>query len=162
MQAMVNELGIDNGAIAKLFDGNDLYILKQANLPSQFPIEGTNSNKVAIIYSSLTPLANDDRDQLFKILGALKLDPTAVGLVNLTDVAAPAFTNLAKQLNCTYMLVFGATPADMGMLVAAKRYVELPMQGVRILFSDSLETLRADPKRKRYLWDCLQVMFGLK
>lgn len=159
---MVNETDMDNGAIAKLFDGNDLYVLKQGSLSGQFPVEGTNSNKVAIVYSSLIPLHNEDRDQLYKILGALKLDPTAVGLVNLTDVSAPAFTNIAKQLNCTYMLVFGATPADMGMLVAAKRYVELPMQGVRILFSDSLETLRADPKRKRYLWDCLQVMFAIK
>lgn len=159
---MVNETDLDNGAIAQLFDGSDLYVLKQGSLSGQFPVEGTNSNKVAIVYSSLIPLHNEDRDQLYKILGALKLDPTAVGLVNLTDVSAPAFTNIAKQLNCTYMLVFGATPADMGMLVAAKRYVELPMQGVRILFSDSLETLRADPKRKRYLWDCLQVMFAIK
>jgi hypothetical protein len=159
---MVSELDIDNGAVANLFDGNDLYILKQSNGSVQFPIDGTNSNGVAIVYNSLTTLSEEDRDQLYKILGALKLEQTAIGLVNLTDVPAPAFTNLAKRLKCDYMLVFGATPADMGMLVAAKRYVELPMQNVRILFSDSLELLRADSKRKRYLWDCLQVMFAIK
>jgi DNA polymerase III psi subunit len=159
---MVNELDIDNDAVANLFDGNDLYILKQGRGSAQFSIDGSNSNGVAIVYNSLTSLGAEDRDQLNKILSALKLDPNGVGMVNLNNVPAPAFTNLAKQLNCKYMLVFGATPADMGMLVAAKRYIELPMQNVRILFSDSLETLRADSKRKRYLWDCLQLMFAIK
>lgn len=159
---MANEPYIDNGGISQLFDGTDLYILKQENGAIEFPIEGTNNNGVAVVYNSFAPLHPDDKDQLNKILAALKLDPAGIGLVNLENVSPPAFTNIAKQLGCNYMLVFGATPADMGMLVAAKRYIVLPMQGVKIIFSDSLELLRQDAKRKRYLWDCLQVMFGLK
>ncbi len=159
---MADEAQIDNGAITKLFEGNDLYIVKQGNAADEFPIEGSNTNGVAIVYSSNASMPAEDREQLNKILAALKLDPAAVGMVNIANVAPPVFTNIVKRLNCKYMLVFGATPVDLGMLVAAKRYVELPMQGVQVLFSDSIELLRQDAKRKRYLWDCLQVTFGLK
>lgn len=159
---MANEAQIDNGAITKLFDGNDLYVIKQGNVGDEFPIEGNATNGVAIVYNSDAPMVSEDREQLDKILAALKLNPADVGMVNIANVAPPVFTNITKQLNCQYMLVFGATPVDLGMLVAAKRYIELPMQGVKVLFSDSIELLRQDAKRKRYLWDCLQVTFGLK
>lgn len=159
---MANTAQIDNGAITKLFEGNDLYVVKQGNNADEFPVEGSGANEVAIVYNSSAPMGSEDREQLFKILAALKLNPNEVGMVNIAHVAPPVFTNIVKRLQCRYMIVFGATPADLGMLVAAKRYIELPMQGVKVLFSDSIELLREDAKRKRYLWDCLQVTFGLK
>ncbi len=159
---MTDDLYIDSGAIAQLFDGQDLYLLKPENGLSGFPIEGTNTNSVAIVYHSATGIAPEDKEQLYKILAALKLDPTAIALINLADVQGPGFSTVARATGCRYLLVFGATPADMSIFVAAKRYVEINMQGVRILFSDSLELLRAEAQRKRYLWDTLQVMFGLK
>lgn len=159
---MANTAQIDNGAVAKLFEGNDLYVIKQGNAGHEFPIEGKATNRVAVVYNSDVAMSSDDREQLNKILAALKLNPDDVGMVNVADVPPPVFTNITRRLSCNYMIVFGATPVDLGMLVAAKRYIELPMQGVKILFSDSIELLRQDAKRKRYLWDCLQVTFGLK
>lgn len=159
---MANELAIDNGAIAQLFQGNDVYVLPPQGAVGGFPIVGSGTNGVAVVYNQTDGLGAEDQEQLYKILAALKLDTAAIALINLAQVPAPAFSNIVRQTQCQYLLVFGATPADMGMLVAAKRYVELNMQGARILFSDSLELLRQDPKRKRYLWDCLQVVFRLK
>ncbi len=159
---MANEVQLDNGALTKLFEGNDLYMVKEGNAADELHVEGSNANGVVIVYNSTEIMGQEDREQLNKILAALKLDPAAVGMVNIANVAPPVFTSIVKHLNCKYMLVFGATPVELGMLVAAKRYVELPIQGVQVLFSDSIELLRQDAKRKRYLWDCLQITFGLK
>jgi hypothetical protein len=160
---MTNPLDIEAGAIAQLYGGVDLYLLKPNMGMVEFPMEGTNTNGVAVAYHSPTEMEPEDKDQLYKIISAgLKLDPTAVALINLAQVPAPAFANIVSQTGCKYLLVFGATPADMSMLVAAKRYIVLSMQGVKVIFSDSIEVLRNDGQRKRYLWDCLQLMFGLK
>lgn len=159
---MTTSPDIENGALIQLFEGFDLYNIQPEKGSDSFKMDGNNANGVAVVYKGIDTMGADDIDQLNKILAALKLNPADITSINIEDVPAPVFASIAQRTQCKYMLVFGGTPADLGMLVAAKRYIELNLQGVKVLFSDSLPVLRNDAQRKRYLWDCLQITFGLK
>lgn len=159
---MTTNPDLENGALVQLFEGFDLYNIQPQNSPDSFIFKGNNGNGVAVAYKGAENMALEDQEQLNKILAALKLNPADIASIDINNVNAPVFATIALRTQCKYLLVFGATPVDLGMLVAAKRYVELNLQGVKVLFSDSLPVLRNDPQRKRYLWDCLQATFGLK
>ena len=106
------------------------------------------------------PAAAANRDFLAKILAAANLNLAQDALlaeipVNEARVIAPDLnTHQPKQV-----LVFGLSPAQLGLSFEVPAYQPFNFYGCTWLFADRLSTLEPDKTKKTQLWTALKQMF---
>lgn len=64
-----------------------------------------------------------------------------------------------KEKHGEHILVFGLSPAEIGIVADFPRYVPTPFYGSTFLFADALAVLEPDKVLKGKLWQALQQMF---
>ncbi|MGH1339372.1 MAG: hypothetical protein ACRBFS_24850 [Aureispira sp.] len=96
---------------------------------------------------------------LEKILGAVKQDLKNDCLV-IQEEETIAFKDLQQAIPVQRLLVFGWTPADLGLHLTIRPYQFVTFDGVELLFSPNLEAIAANVhKEKQQLWTPLQQLF---
>ena len=147
--------------LSTLYENEELYLPHEVDGYRAPIFEGLNKQRVLVLYN--TPeLAPAEREQLMKILGALKLTIDDIALASATEVYKCGYAGWVNDgPPFDKMIGFGASALNMGLTVRLKRYFINEFNGKQLLFSDSLETLIAEPKLKGNLWTVLQVLFGL-
>jgi len=100
-------------------------------------------------------------DFLKKILAAVNTDiDMDTAIIDIQVANEIAWSELTGSNKHEKVIFFGVNPADMGLHIKLARYQLLNWNGMKILFSDSLEQILVDKNKKGFLWRELQLMFG--
>jgi len=121
---------------------------------------GENQKNIALfIQNENEAYLNDDLFKLLtNILNACKLGMQDVALVNTAQAPGQPFTVWQQAINMRQCVVFGITPAGLG-LEPLPLYQVHAAGGVQVLFSDPLEHIAADKVLKGRLWNGLKQLF---
>lgn len=106
------------------------------------------------------PNASANRDFLTKILAAANLNLAQDAL--LAEIPAHESRSLATDLKALapkQILVFGLTPAQLGLSFELQAYQPLNFYGYTWLFAEKLSTLEPDKTKKTLLWTALKQIF---
>lgn len=137
----------------------DFYNFKlYTNLPTKEWVDavlGTEQTTVVVLQEA-TPA---NLVLLEKILGAVKQDLKKDCLV-IQQKDAVAFKDVQQAIPVKRLLVFGWTPADLGLHLAIRPYQLVAFGGVELLFSHNLDAIAANVhQEKQQLWGQLQQLF---
>lgn len=162
---MPNDVEIHPADLGLLYDGDDLYQPHEVAAPQALQLEGANQKGILVVFDNGTdqPLAPAEKEQVIKILGALKLTPDDVMMANAQQLYQYGFAgwlNHAPPFN--KMIAFGASAMSMGLTLRLRRYAISNFQNTDLLFVDNVATIMQDTRLKAELWAVLQVMFGIK
>ena len=101
-----------------------------------------------------------DRDFLTKILAASRLNLEQDTLFACIPSGEPVSVLPAvKQKHAEHILVFGLSPALLGINAEMPLYQPRQFYGATFLFAESLDILEPDKTRKGKLWQALQQIF---
>ncbi|MBK9335467.1 MAG: hypothetical protein IPM98_02295 [Lewinellaceae bacterium] len=99
-------------------------------------------------------------DFLKKILFAAGLDLSKDALfVELQEADQVALFPVEQTKQPESVLVFGVSPAQLGLNIQIPLYQPTPFYGMTFLFSDKLSELEPDKIRKANLWQALRQMY---
>ena len=127
---------------------------------SSIPDLGNGSFARQIIVLALAePNSPGNRAFIAKVLAAANLD--------LSDDAFYAEIPCDQPVNCftgmndrpKFILVFGLSPAQVGLQAAAPAYQPIQLHGATWLFADALSVLEPDRDKKGKLWTVLKTLF---
>ncbi len=131
------------------------------NSVDELILEGNQSNPKPVFIV----LATDEKVHLSfldKILIAIGLDRTTdVVAVFTTDKNAAIHRKVSSYDNAK-VLIFGVPSKKLGLNFSYKEYEPVLFDGVEYLFSDNLEKLQSDKRKKLALWNTLQIIFPKK
>ena len=101
-----------------------------------------------------------NRDFLVKILAAAHINLEKDTLfAEIPGQEAVSFLPVRVRKHPEFALVFGLSPAQIGLSVDAPLYQPFAFYGVSWLFAEALSILEPDKNRKAKLWLALQQMF---
>ena len=148
-----------------LYEGEELYRPHEVNGYHTPAFEGGYKQNILVVYDNGQPgpLEASQKEQLLKILAALKLTIDDIALADAHELYAygiAGWINDGPPFN--KFIAFGASALNMGLTVRLKRYFISNFDGRDYLFADSLTGIMTEPKLKSQLWTVLQVMFGIK
>jgi hypothetical protein len=121
--------------------------------------EGHFARKVAVLVLQ-EPGSAANRDFLTKVLSAAGLDLQQDTL--LAEIPAHEPVSIAPDLQerkPLHLLVFGISPAQLGLSVQVVPYQPLSFYNATWLFSDALSILEPDKQKKSMLWNALKQLF---
>ncbi len=132
----------------------------QAN-PLTVPSEEPLPSPVVIVISEHRSTALNVYDAAFleKVLQAVDLPLEKVDIMNVSGVPNPDYSYLLKQKTVRHFITFGV-PMESLHLYELLPYEVTFFGGIRFLYADSLEGIRTDIERKKWLWNALKKMFG--
>lgn len=100
------------------------------------------------------------RDFLAKVLAAANLNLDKDTLFAEIPPSEPVhFSGVLQHNKPAQVLVFGLSPAQIGLTAAIPPYRPVEFYGSTWLFADALSTLEPDKNLKGQLWACLKQMF---
>jgi len=106
------------------------------------------------------PNASSNRDFLSKVLAAANLNlPQDALLAEIPAQESRALATDLKALGPKQVLVFGLTPAQLGLSFEIQAYQPLNFYGHTWLFAEKLSTLEPDKTKKTQLWTALKQIF---
>ena len=121
-----------------------------------------NPTPVVIVFDSNTDsLPHQEKEQLIKILAALKLKEEDVVLIA-QRLYNTSIAQLKKQLKATHLLVFSNNPNAVGKNFKLPLFEIVELDGVQIIRSAPLMKIMHDNQLKAVLWNKLKLMFSLK
>ena len=101
-----------------------------------------------------------NREFLSRVLAAVRLNLDKDTLfAEFPGTMQFSFVQELKNRQPEYVLVFGGTPAQMGLRIEAPLYRPLVFYGVNWLFADALSVLEPDKNKKGQLWSALKQVF---
>jgi len=121
--------------------------------------KGGFARKVAVLALE-EPNARSNRDFLDKVLTAAQLNLTNDTI--LAEIPAGEPRALASDLldyQPKQLLVFGLSPAQLGLSFEVQAYQPLTFYGCTWLFADKLSAVESDKAKKTQLWTALKKMF---
>ena len=101
-----------------------------------------------------------DTEFLAKVLQAVGLDPDGVSLVNVSAVEDPDYYYVFKEKKVRQFVSFGVAMDALNLYLPLLPYEPKLIYGIQFLYVDSLEGIRTDVERKKWLWTALKQMFG--
>ena len=148
--------------LARLYP--DGLITAPAPAPAGAPAAGTlggNARQVLVLvcHPGATVLPDADLAFLLNILKACRLGLPDVRVVNTALVPEAGHEALARDHRPRTALLFGVTPADIGLPLPLPAYQVQAFQDVRYLCGPALGALSADADAKRRLWAGLRQLF---
>jgi hypothetical protein len=113
---------------------------------------------VLVLEEPSTAIAN--RDFLAKVLAAANLNLEKDTLFAEIPASIPVrFSTDLKQKEPEQVLVFGLSPAQLGLAIDTLPYNPIAFYGATWLFADVLSALEPDKNKKGQLWSALKQMF---
>ena len=97
---------------------------------------------------------------LEKVLRAVGLDLDGVSLVNVSGVADPDYYHIFKEKKVRQFISFGVAMDVLNVYIPLLPYEPKLIYGIQFLYVDSLEGIRTDVERKKWLWTALKQLFG--
>jgi hypothetical protein len=97
------------------------------------------------------PAGPDEMEFLSRILGALKM--------TLQDVSILSKEEFSADMSFKKLLAFNVNTETLNPLVKTEKYLIKEHGKSGFLYADSLAELNMDTKKKKLLWDALQLMF---
>ncbi|MBN8679149.1 MAG: hypothetical protein J0M29_13050 [Chitinophagales bacterium] len=140
-----------------LFNQELIYIAAEKTALSN--AEGNFSRKVAVL-ALQEPNSAANREFLTKVLAAANLNLAQDTL--LAEIPAQEPVSIAPDLQQRkpgHILVFGISPAQLGLSIQISLYQPTAFYGATWLFTDALSTLEPDKNRKSQLWNGIKTMF---
>ncbi|MBL7807921.1 MAG: hypothetical protein JNN28_08915 [Saprospiraceae bacterium] len=140
-----------------LFNQELIYIAAEKTALSN--AEGNFARKVAVL-ALQEPSSAANREFLTKVLAAANLNLTQDTL--LAEIPAQEPVCIAPDLQQRkpgHILVFGISPAQLGLSIQISLYQPTAFYGATWLFADALSTLEPDKNRKSQLWNGIKTMF---
>ena len=113
---------------------------------------------VLALAEPLSDAAN--RDFLAKVLAASNLNLEKDTLF--AEIPASESVSFSTDLQCKKperVLVFGLSPAQLGLAIETPLYKPISFYSVKWLFADALSALEPDKNKKSQLWSALKQMF---
>jgi hypothetical protein len=101
-----------------------------------------------------------DEAFLEKVLQAVNLSLSQVTLVNVSGVESPDYYYLFKEKKIRHFISFGVPLEELNLYLPLLPYEVKPIHGIQFLYTDSLEGIRTDIERKKWLWVALKQLFG--
>ena len=114
---------------------------------------------VLLFNSAESSLPATQQEMLDKMMAACKFEPNQVKIINLAHTSLSLGDVLSVE-GLKLVLIFGKYDASRNM-IALKYNLPIPISGVEVLLTDSLDKLMAEPKLKGTLWNALKVALGL-
>ncbi|HAD11782.1 MAG TPA: hypothetical protein DCF33_05015 [Saprospirales bacterium] len=121
--------------------------------------EGNFARKVAVLFLA-EPNSAANREFIAKVLSAANLNLQQDTLF--AELPAHEPVSIApdlKERKPGHVLVFGISPAQLGLSIQISLYHPTAFYGATWLFADSLSTLEPDKNRKSQLWNGIKTMF---
>jgi len=159
----LNKIILNDGQKELLFR-NHLYQLDgKTSEETSHPLSvkgNMNKGILWIIYDENCPYLNEnDTELLHKILQACKLNPEQIGLVNcFGSELSPEM--IATKLNATTLILSGL-PESADQILSTPFYETCEWNNIKMIRTDSLETIGKDQSLKTRLWNSLRQMFNL-
>lgn len=101
-----------------------------------------------------------NREFLGKVLAAANLNLEKDTLFAEIPVGEPVtFSTDIKDKQPEHILVFGLSPAQLGLTLNMRPYTPFSFYGATWLFADALSALEPDKTRKGQLWSALKQLF---
>jgi hypothetical protein len=116
--------------------------------------------KQVLVLAMAEPNSAANREFLVKVLAAAHLNLAQDTL--LAEIPATEPRMLAKELQerqPKQVLVFGLSPAQLGLSIEIQAYQPFKFYGITWLFADPLSTLEPDKTKKTQLWTALKQIF---
>jgi hypothetical protein len=129
--------------------------------PHPLAVKGDmNKGILWIIHDENYPYLNEtDTGLLHKILNACKLTPEQIGLVNCFGSELSTET-ISTKLNAK-MLILSGLPESSDKTLTTPFYEICEWNNIRMIRTDSLETIGKDQSLKTRLWNSLRQLFNL-
>lgn len=140
-----------------LFNQELIYIAAEKTALSN--AEGNFARNVAVL-ALQEPNSAANREFLTKVLAAANLNLAQDTL--LAEIPAQEPVSIAtdlRQRKPGHVLVFGISPAQLGLSIQISLYQPTAFYGATWLFADALSTLEPDKNRKSQLWNGIKTMF---
>ena len=127
--------------------------------PAPSAVAGSFARRVYVL-ALAEPAFPGNKDFLFRVLSAvhLNLDKDTL-FAEFPESMQCSFVQELKSKQPEHVLVFGATPAQLGLRIEAPLYQPLVFYGATWLFADALSVLEPDKNKKGQLWAALKQIF---
>ena len=134
---------------------------KEADTPPATHTLGGNMKKILVIvhYPGSATIEETDLAFLMNILNACRLGLNDVRILNLAHASDKGYADIVKSHEPRTVLLFGVTPADIGMPVLFPENQVQRFADMRFLSAQALDRLRSDDAGKRQLWAALKQLF---
>ncbi len=143
-----------------LFDKQKLYAQTAGVNKSELSADNKADVKAVLLFNSAeSSLPAAQQEMLDKMMAACKFEPNQVKFINLAHTSLSLGDVLSVE-GLKLVLIFGKYDASRNM-IALKYNLPIPISGVEVLLTDSLDKLMAEPKLKGTLWNALKVALGL-
>ncbi|MCH8904573.1 MAG: DNA polymerase III subunit psi [Bacteroidetes bacterium] len=149
---------LDNNLIYNITESEMALSVKDSNA-HEHSIIGDISSKILIVSIGIE---GPDQQFLGKILQSVKLDIEHVLLWTYRENNKYTFKSICTLYNPEVCLFFGITAADTRLFIEYKNYDIVSLIDRRLMFCDSLKSIAEDEKKKRLLWEAIQVLFNKK
>ena len=150
-------------AALKFIIDQPVYRIQEKQEFASFDYEGENNKYVLVAYKNpdSSAISQAQRDFLLKILGAVNLTINDVALLNLANYPGAAVGDMKNYLGTSKLLAFA--DGDTGLDVPAfdTPYTPADFLGMKVIKSNSFNTIMPDPDQKRKLWSGLKQLFNV-
>lgn len=137
---------------------NELLFLTPEKTALANAVGGFSRNLIVLALEE--PNATANRDFLTKVLAAANLNLAQDALF--AEIPSNESRALAPDLNAfkpKQVLVFGLSPAQLGLTFEMQTYQPCAFYGSTWLFADQLSALEPDKSKKTQLWSALKQIF---
>lgn len=123
---------------------------------------GNNQQQILLLvrYPDTVFLPDSALDFLTGVLTACKLSMADVALVNLHP-AALDYKILTQQFSSRICILFGISPAEIGLPMNFPHYQLQPFATNTFLYTPALDDMEQDKVEKSKLWVCLKRLFNI-
>ena len=142
-----------------MFSPDELIFIAPEHTASEFS-SGNFARRVWILVLAEPSFAGTNRDFLAKVLAAANLNLEKDTLLAEIPASQPLkFSTDLKHKTPEQVLVFGLSPAQLGLNLEISLYKPVGFYGTTWLFADALSLLEPDKTRKGQLWTALKQIF---
>lgn len=152
-----NMTTLQSGVLPDIFRSQKLYRVPE---PAWQTGTGAYGKRILALVSADGQMAAEDAELLTKILSAVNIDLTRDALV--CTLPLESGLKIFPVNNDQFpekVLIFGPTPAQLGLKISIRLYEPFTFYRAAWLFSETLHTLQPDKDRKARLWKALKQVF---
>lgn len=121
--------------------------------------EGQYARRILVLTLD-EPASPNNRDFLAKIFAAAQLDLGRDSLFAQVPANEPlSMPPFIREKRPTHILVFGLSPAQLGLTLQVPPYQPVEFYSTTWLFADALSVLEPDKAKKSQLWTALKTLF---
>ncbi len=122
-------------------------------------LAGAPVDTVVVSLSEGKALPHQQLDFLNNIMKACKLEKANYSIIANRQDELPDYKATFSQFKQKQLILFGISPAAIGLPINFPHFQVQSFQEVRYLAAPKLDTIEADKELKMQLWQCLKQLF---